>query len=42
MLTILWDRNGSRYGRGAGLRILAGGREIAGSETLQPLSGRLP
>ncbi len=42
MLTILWDRNGSRYGRGAGLRILAGGREIAGTENLQPLTGTLP
>jgi hypothetical protein len=42
MLTILWDRDGTRYGRGAGLSILAAGREIAAAENLQPLAGRLP
>lgn len=42
MLTILWDRRGSRYGRGAGLRILSNGREIARSGKLEPLTGRLP
>jgi hypothetical protein len=42
MLTILWDQDGSRYRRGAGLRVLANGREIARSERLQRLTGRLP
>jgi hypothetical protein len=42
MLTILWDRDGSRYGRSAGLRVLANGKEIAKTDKLQPLSGKLP
>ena len=29
MLTILWDKTGERYGKGAGLRVLADGKEIA-------------
>jgi hypothetical protein len=42
LLTILWDRTGSVYERGAGFRILVDGREIASSKHLEPLSGRLP
>jgi hypothetical protein len=42
MLTILWDQDGSRYGRGAGLRVLANGKEIAKSDKLQLLTGKLP
>jgi hypothetical protein len=41
-LTVLWDRTGERYGRGKGLRVLADGREIAASETLSRVRGRLP
>jgi len=41
-LTILWDKDGSRYGRGAGLRVLAGGKQIAHSEQLAKLEGKLP
>lgn len=41
-LAILWDKSGARYGRGAGLRILADGNEIAHSERLGRLSGQLP
>lgn len=41
-LTILWDKTGTRYGKGRGLRVLADGREIARSETLQKLNGKLP
>jgi hypothetical protein len=41
-LTILWDADGKRYGRGKGLSILADGKEIAHSEKLEPLTGRLP
>src|SRR5262249_23856090 len=29
LLTILWDKTGRRYARGTGLRVFAGGREIA-------------
>lgn len=41
-LTILWDRTGERYGRGAGLQVLADGRSIAWSPELQPLAATLP
>jgi hypothetical protein len=39
---ILWDRDGTRYKRGRGLRLFAGGVEIAASEKLAPLSAKLP
>lgn len=41
-LTILWDRDGTRYGRGAGLQVLADGKVIAKSEKLERITGRLP
>ena len=41
-LTILWDRDGSRYDRGAGLHILVDGQRVAHSPRLEPLQGRLP
>jgi hypothetical protein len=40
-LTILWDKDGSRYGRGAGLRVLVNGKEIAHSAQLERLTGKL-
>jgi len=33
-LTILWDRNGSKYQKGKGLRVFADGIEIANSDKL--------
>ena len=42
MLTILWDKDGSRYGHGAGLQILANGKQIAHAPTLERITGRLP
>ncbi|MCW5977431.1 MAG: hypothetical protein KIT09_05110 [Bryobacteraceae bacterium] len=42
LLTILWDKTGKKYGRGAGLRVLADGTEIAHSDELGRISGRLP
>jgi hypothetical protein len=42
MLTVIWDKDGSRYGRGMGLRVFAGGQEIAHSPTLTRMTGRLP
>lgn len=42
MLTVIWDKDGSRYGRGAGLRVLTGGKEIAHSATLTRITGKLP
>ena len=41
-LTILWDRTGERYHKGAGLRVFAGGVEIAKSEELTRIAGKLP
>jgi hypothetical protein len=41
LLTILWDKTGQRYGKGPGLRVLADNKEIARSETLQKLTGKL-
>ncbi|HUR57595.1 MAG TPA: glycosyl hydrolase family 65 protein [Opitutaceae bacterium] len=40
-LTILWDRDGKRYGRGAGLRVLVEGKEIARSAKLERVTGNL-
>ncbi len=41
ILTILWDKTGDKYGKGKGLRVLADGREIARSEALGRITGRL-
>ncbi|WP_438482579.1 MGH1-like glycoside hydrolase domain-containing protein [Oleiharenicola lentus] len=41
-LTILWDKDGSRYGRGAGLQILVDGKSIAKSATLERITVKLP
>jgi len=41
-LTILWDVDGKRYHRGAGLRVLVDGAEIASSPTLSRVEGKLP
>ncbi len=40
-LTILWDRDGKKYGRGAGLIVLADGKEVARGKTLEPVRGAL-
>lgn len=42
MLTILWDKTGEKYGRGKGFSILADGVEIAQSDQLENISGKLP
>jgi hypothetical protein len=42
MLTIFWDKTGKHYGQGAGLHVLADGREIAHGKTLERLTGPLP
>ena len=41
-LTILYDKTGQRYGKGAGLRVFAGGQEIARSDSLARVLGPLP
>jgi hypothetical protein len=42
LLTIVWDRTGTRFERGAGLAIWADGREIARASSLGRLTGKLP
>ena len=42
ILTIIWDQDGSRYGRGKGLMIFADGRNIASADRLGKLEGNLP
>lgn len=42
LLTILWDRTGSKYNRGAGLIIWADGHEVARTANLGRLTGKLP
>jgi hypothetical protein len=36
-LTILWDKSGTRYNQGRGLRVLVDGREVGHSDTLTRL-----
>jgi hypothetical protein len=40
-LTILWDKDGTRYHRGQGLIVLADGKEIAHGEALAKITGKL-
>jgi len=42
VLTILFDKTGSHYGKGKGLRVFADGKEIAVSEKLTRVTGPLP
>ncbi|MHC4498531.1 MAG: glycosyl hydrolase family 65 protein [Planctomycetota bacterium] len=42
IITILWDKNGTKYGKGTGLRIYADGQEIAHSARLGRVTGQLP
>jgi hypothetical protein len=41
-LTILWDQDGHRFGRGTGLRLYADGLLIAHQDRLRRMTGRLP
>ena len=41
LLTILWDSDGSRYGRGSGLKVYADNRLVAQSSTLTRVTGDL-
>jgi sucrose-6-phosphate hydrolase SacC (GH32 family) len=42
ILSIFFDRDGSRYGRGPGLNVLANGNQVAHAPRLQPLRFHLP
>ncbi len=41
-LSIIWDKDGTVYKRGAGLTVLADGRKIGHCDTLARVKGRLP
>jgi len=41
-LTIIWDKDGTRYGRGKGLALLADGKEIGRVAELSKLAAPLP
>ena len=40
-LTIFYDKTGERYGKGEGLRVFVDGKEIAVSEAIQRVTGKL-
>jgi hypothetical protein len=41
-VTILWDKDGKRYNRGAGLQVLVDGKVVAKSTKLERVTGKLP
>jgi hypothetical protein len=41
MLTILWDKNGTKYGKGKGFKVFADGKEIAKSGKLKKIKTKL-
>jgi hypothetical protein len=41
-ISILWDRTGKRYGKGAGLHVLVGGEKIASAAKFGRLTAKLP
>ena len=41
-VSIVWDKTGERYGRGAGLRVIVNGKTIASSPTLGRLTADMP
>ncbi|RXK53904.1 glycoside hydrolase [Oleiharenicola lentus] len=41
-VTILWDKDGQRFGRGAGLQVIVDGQVVAKAAKLQRVTGKLP
>ena len=39
IITIVWDKNGTKYGKGAGLRVYANGKQIAHCDRLERVAG---
>jgi hypothetical protein len=42
LLTVLWDVNGQRYGKGKGMTLMVDGKRVAGRADLGELDGKLP
>jgi hypothetical protein len=40
-ITIIWDKNGTKYKRGKGLSVWANGKKIASSDKLERITGSL-
>jgi hypothetical protein len=40
-IAILWDKTGTKFGKGRGLRVFAGGKEIAHADSLMRVTGKL-
>ncbi|WP_256012344.1 MGH1-like glycoside hydrolase domain-containing protein [Desertivirga xinjiangensis] len=41
LLTIVWDKTGTKYGKGKGFRVFADGKEIAKANKLKKLKGKI-
>ncbi len=41
IITILWDKDGSRFGRGAGFQLLVDGKKLVSSPRLEPLQAEM-
>ncbi|MEP4531682.1 MAG: glycosyl hydrolase family 65 protein [Cyclobacteriaceae bacterium] len=41
ILSIIWDKDGTRYGKGAGLQVFANGELIASSDKLESVKGEI-
>jgi hypothetical protein len=41
ILTIVWDKTGTKYNLGKGLRVLVNGKVVASSEKLEKITGKL-
>jgi hypothetical protein len=41
MLTILWDKDGSRYNKGKGFKIYADGQQIYSGNKLEHITAKL-
>jgi len=42
IITVIWDKTGKQYNKGAGLTVLADGKKIAHAQTLSRVTGKLP
>ncbi|MCK4294048.1 MAG: hypothetical protein KAY65_12685 [Planctomycetes bacterium] len=42
IITIVWDRTGTKYGKGKGLHVFVAGKEIASAASLGRVTGKLP
>ncbi|WP_375379497.1 glycosyl hydrolase family 65 protein [Hymenobacter volaticus] len=42
LLTVLWDKTGTKYNKGQGLRIFADGQEIYHGKELKKVTAKLP